>query len=505
MRLADRRPALVLVGALALLAVAIALPFVAARQITGPGAARLVPASALAYVRLGTDRGSDADRRLAAVALRVPTVVRLRDRLVAALAPSGGLDLRRDVRPWLGDEVAVALVDLGGGRFASAVLAAVASRPKAEALLQRVGAARAGVRYRGVVLRRYGSGAAAFVDDFLVAGPEPAVRAVIDTSLDEQRSLAQNPAFSAALDGQDGASLQAYASPRGVRGYGRAQKGITGTLAGLLDGPGLRAAGASATVDGSRLRVTARKAGVRAATFAPRLLRKVPGDAVAYVGSASAQPLVALLAGLVGPGTLERLRAALPTAAGLNLDRDVLGPLRGEAAFWVSPGAEAPVLSLAARTTDPGHTQEALARLQAPLAARLGTAPGSPSFEPAAIAGTQAFTLAATPAFAPTYAVTGNTLVASTAPAGLEAFATARRRLPGAASFRAAVPTLPSQAESVGFIDPRQLLALAQQSGLGDGPLSSEARDDLRRVRAAGAVIQRERNDTTAELIFDIP
>ena len=127
------------------------------------------------------------------------------------------------------------------------------------------------------------------------------------------------------------------------------------------------------------------------------------------------------------------------------------------------------------------------------------------AFESADVAGLAAFTLAVTPALAPTYAVTGTTVVASTAPAGLEAYASARSRLADAPAFRAAAPSLPARIEALGFIDPGQLLALGEQTGLSDGPLSDEARGDLRRVRAAAAVIEREETDTTAELCFEIP
>ena len=50
--------------------------------------------------------------------------------------------------------------------------------------------------------------------------------------------------------------------------------------------------------------------------------------------------------------------------------------------------------------------------------------------------------------------------------------------------------------ESLGFVDVRQLLVLGEQTGL--------TADVLRPVRAAAAVIERERDDTTAELSFEI-
>ena len=508
MKYIDRQAALALAALLVLVAAVGALPLLLARSETPSTAAGLVPADALAYVRVGTDPESEEDRRLAATVLRLPGSTRVRDRLLAALAPAGGVDLRRDVRPWLGDEAAVALLPTGGGRFGSAVLATVERRPAAEALLQRAGAERAGVRYRGIVVRRFGTGAAAFVEDYLVAGPEPAVRAVIDTAEGSRSSLGESEAFEAALaETPEDAPLQAYASPTGVRGLGRAQPGVIGVLAGLLDHPRLRAAGLSGRTDGARVKLSARRVGAGGASYAPVLLARAPGDAVAYAGAPSAAALAALLGRLGAGPALARLRSALPESAGVDLDRDLLGPLRGEAAFWATPGGAAPVLTLAARTRDPRRTRDALARLQGPVSTLLAGDPqGAAAFESADLAGLQGFTLPATPLFAPTYAVTEDTLILSTAPAGLEGFARRQgRRLPAVPTFKSAIPEVPAKVEAVGFLDPRRLLALAEQSGLTDGPLSGEARDDLRRVRAAGAVVQRKETDTTAELIFEIP
>src|SRR5215213_4560269 len=177
-----RGPVLVLAGSVALLLGILAIAIVSATSHPGPGgeAARLVPADALGFARLSTDRGDAAARRLQRLAPRIPGYLGLRDAALTAVSPApGAFDPRRDVRPWLGDEAAVAIVDVGGGRFASLVLAQVRSRPRAEALLQRVAGAQAGARYRGAVLRRFGGNAAVFVGGFLVAGPEPAVRRAV--------------------------------------------------------------------------------------------------------------------------------------------------------------------------------------------------------------------------------------------------------------------------------------------------------------------------------------
>ena len=222
-------------------------------------------------------REDAAARRLLRLAPRIPGYLSLRDAALSAVSPApGAFDPRRDVRPWLGDEAAVALVDVGGGRFGSLVLAQVRSRPRAEALLQRVAGAGAGVRYRGTVLRRFGANAAVFARGFLVAGPEAAVRRAVDVAQGEAPALAEAPSFEAAL-GDEAQPVQGYVSPRGLRGYVRAQGGVAGTVAALIDTPKLRAVGASLRADRRRLHVHARLLGAAGAEVRAAAARRRAG------------------------------------------------------------------------------------------------------------------------------------------------------------------------------------------------------------------------------------
>ena len=495
-----RGPAFVLAGSVALLAGILAIAVVSATSRPGPGgeAARIVPAGALAFVRISTDPNDGAARRLARLAPRIPGFLSIRDAALSAVSPAAGaFDPQRDVRPWLGDEAAVALVDIGDGRFGSLVLAQVRSRPRAEALLQRVAGRGRGVRYRDAVLRRFGANAATFAGGFLVAGPEAAVRRVVDVARGDAPALADAPAFEAALEDVRRPAA-AYVSPRGLRSYARARGGVARVVAGLLDRPGLRAVGVSARADARGLRVHLRRLGAGGADIAPRLVDDVPAGAVALLAGPSLAAAVEAAQRAGAGAALETARATLRDAASLDLDRDLLGRLRGEYAAWVEPGAAAPVVTLAARTSDPGGMREVLARLQDPLARALaGDQGATPTFAARSIAGADAFTLDIAEGFAPTYAVSGGMVVASTSAAGLERFQGRTPRLRSAQGFRSAVPRIPARIESLGFVDVRQLLALGEQTGL--------TAEVLRPVRAAAAVIEREKDDTTAELFFEIP
>jgi hypothetical protein len=496
----ERGPAVVLAGAVLLLVgiLAIAVAGVASRPGPGGEAARLVPAGALAFVRLSTDPADPAARRLQRLAPRIPGYLALRDAALTAVSPApGAFDPQRDVRPWLGAEAAVALVDVGGGRFGSVVLAQVRSRPRAEALLQRVAGAGPGVRYRDTVLRRFGANAAAFAGGFLVAGPEPAVRRVLDVARGGKPALAGAAGFKAALEGAR-EPLEAYLSPRGLRGYVRTQGRVAAAIAALLDHPRLRAVGAAVHADRRGLRVHVRRAGAGGAEVRPRLVDGAPAAAVALLAGPSLAEAVraAQRAGAGAP--FDALRTALRESVSLDLERDLLGRLRGEFTAWLVPGPAAPVITLAARTSDPAGVREVLARLQDPVARALAPSAGpTAAFAARSIAGADAFTLKVSDGFAPTYAVAGDTVLVSTSPSGVAAFLRRGPRLRSARAFRAAVPRIPARIESLGFVDVRQLLVLGEQTGV--------TAEVLRPVSAAAAVIEREKDDTTAELFFEIP
>ena len=194
------------------------------------------------------------------------------------------------------------------------------------------------------------------------------------------------------------------------------------------------------------------------------------------------------------------MRTALPELAGLDLDRDVLGPLGAEAAFTLTARGATPVITMTARTDNPGVTREALARLQEPLADAL--APDSPGFR--TLDG-DAYALAVTPQLEPSYAITGNVVIASTDRSGLGQRTLARRGLAQELALRAVSDEAGGRIEALAFADLRQLLALGERTGLTLGPGFPATRDDLRQVRAAGAVVRREESDSTAELFLEIP
>ena len=499
-------------AALAAVAAVAVLALVAGLVCAGGGgappdeAARLVPAGALVYVHLSTDRDRAGDARLARFAQALPAVARLRAQIVGAIS-ARAFDIERDVRPWLGDELAYAAVSADD----SVVLAAVEDRPKAEGLIARAGNLSRAEPYLGVRVISAGPTAIAFVGDFLAVGTEPAVHAAIDLEQGDGDRLSDLPAYRHARDGRpDERSLDAYASAAGVREVLGSRAGLLGALGALLDRPGLETVGASLTAEEDGLRAEVRLAGgaPRDAAFEPLLLERVSEGTAAYLGLRSARRLARLLERLGAGDSLERLGKGLIREAGIGFERDLLAPLSGELAITVASDAtsgDAPVVTLKARTADERRSGAALARLQEPIARRLAVAGTVPRFEAQPIGGLNAFTLRVTPELAPSYAVADGTVAISTSPAGLEPL---RGTLAASQPFEATVGEVPDKADSLVFLDLRALLALGEQTGLTAIPGLATVRDDLSRVRAAGAVITADDSnpsDTTAELFLEIP
>jgi Protein of unknown function (DUF3352) len=506
-RLIRRPRVLIALALVAALALAAGLVCASGGGEDGPpdDAARLVPADALAYLHLSTDPDREADRRFARFAAALPTITRLRDQAVAAIAPQP-FDYERDVRPWLGDELAYAAVSPAD----SLVLAEVADPPRAQALVARVGNLSRAAQYRGVPVLVAGTTAVAFVGEFLALGTEAAVRAAVDREQGDGPRLADLDAYERMTDGTPAdRSVVAYASAAGVREVLGSRAGLPGTLAALLERPGLVAAGGAVTAEAGGLRAHVRLTGgaPRDAAFEPLLLERIPEAAAAYLGVRGAPRLVRLLERLGAGGLVSAVRQVSADEAGIDFDADVLAPLSDELALAVtSPtGDGAPVLTLKARTSDPARTENALARLQDPLARRLALPGTLPGFRPDAFGGLEGFTLRVTPELAPSYVIAPEGLVLSTSPAGLDP---PRGTLAAAAGFEATVGSVPDRADSLVFLDLRQLLALGEQTGLTSVPGFATVRDDLRRVRAAGAVVARDPahpTDTNVELFLQIP
>jgi hypothetical protein len=435
-------------------------------------AAALAPPDAAVFVT--ARRGEDA-ARLWEVAREFPSLRALQERL---LGPD--VDPERDVGPWLGDELALVLPG-------PLLLAAVADRPGAERFRRRLPA----------------TTASAFAGGFLAVGPEAEVAAAAERAGGDRPSLADARVYRRAAE-LEPAPVELYVPAEGIRGMLADAPALLQAAGAFADSPHFEGLAAGVVPEDRGVRIRARvmraPGAPPAQEFAPALPGRVPASAAAFLDLPGADSLVALLerGGLAAP--LNAVRTALPELAGLDLEGDLLGPLGAEAALTITARGPTPVITLTARTDQPAATLEALARLQEPLTDEL--APGSTGFR---AAGGDAFSLPVTPQLEPSYAVTGNVVVVSTHGSGLAQRTLARRGLAQELALRAVADEAGGRIEALAFADLRQLLALGERTGLTLGPGFPATRDDLRQVRAAGAVVRREEADSTAELFLEIP
>ncbi len=489
------------------------------------GAARLVPADALAYAHVSTDPDRDAVRRADDLLARLPAVAAARDAVVARLTTIGpGLSYAHDVRPWLGPEAALALLPAAGSAATPLAVLAVADRGRAQAFLERSTARPSLETHAGVRMATYGSLSTAFVGRYLVAGPAVAVRTAIDCAQGRAPGLARSALFARATRALPaGRAADAFLSRDGVIRLLADQRGALGAAGSLLAQPRLAATGMalSAQPDGAHLRVrtvlgpAGASGASRAPAFAPRLPGAVPADALAYLGLArldrSAASLLGGLAAGAAPGLGELLARAEGQArrSGVDLRRDLLPLVQGEVALWLKSASPAPVLTLIAATRDARATSDALGRLARALSVALTpprSGPGqAPVVEERQIAGVPAFALRLGPTAQVLYAVWGGKVVVSTAPEGIADVRRGAQALPDSADFRATLGGHPPRVTSLVFLDFSQLLGLGERSGLSGNPAYLAVRGDLRKVKALGAATTGGEDESTTEISLLIP
>jgi len=378
-----------------------------------------------------------------------------------------------DVRPWLGGELAVALPAAGGDPL---VIVAVGDRPAAE-------------RFRRNLQRP-----SAFAGDFLVIG---SAAAPDGPSLADQRTYQR-----AAELGR--APVELYAPAAGLRRMLEEAPAAVRGVGAFAEAPYFEGLAARVRPETGGVRVSARilraPGAPQGQEFAPALQGRAPASAAAFLDAPGADALVTLLERGGAADVVNAVRSALPDLTGLDLDRDVIGPLADEAAVTLTARGATPVFTVTARSDNPALTREALARLQEPLAEQLtGDTRGFRALDD------NAFSLPVTRALEPSYAIDGNVVIASTAASGLSQRTLARRGLAQELALRAVSDQAGGRIEALAFADLRQLLALGERTGLRLGPGFPAVRDDLRQVRAAGAVVRREESDSTVELFLEIP
>jgi Protein of unknown function (DUF3352) len=529
MRPAARAATIAAIAVVAVVIIALATGAGSSTQPPATGAATVVPAGALAYVNVSIDRRRPAVAAALAQAAKFPGYASARAELesrltaITATAPAG---FAVAARPWIGDEVGLALLQSTRTSAGSLTVLSVRSMPAARAFLDRPPAAPAG-SYRGTVLTSYPGGArAAILGHYLVLGQPASVRAAIAVQSGAAPSLAAAAAYRRAVASEPaGRVLDAYASPLGLQRLILARGGGLAALATLLVRPSLRgvALSVSPARGGAQVQVhtiygpgrsTAASARQAAVPFRPTLPSVVPAGATLLLdvrGLANVAPKLltaGVLAGFgAGVGPLLRKLGQALASEGVDV-HSLLDLFAGETAVTVTSQTRRPALLIVARTTHPATVRLDLASLELPLEQLFPAASSGPGQEPLFTGrqfhGITIHQLQLAPGLQLDYAVFGGLVAVSTGLEAIEQLARHERPLEAQSSYRSVVPSPLGSVTSLLFLDFTQLLRLGEQTGLVRGTGVGLLNTDLGRIRAVGLRSTSGANESTAELFLQI-
>jgi hypothetical protein len=525
--LPQRTRELILAGSAALVVVVvIALVAVPNLPCQAPGgdecsppddAIELVPGDSLAYLHADTDPDTQQYENAAEIAERLP---KLTDQLINRLpGPTGGtFSYRREVAPWLGEEAAVAVIPVRSGKRDVTTLLEIGDEEGANRFVQDLtGDEPRTESYRDHELGTSGGLTVATAGDFVVAGPDAAVKRVIDTDAGG-RSLADSEPADEVRDALPDLRLaELIVSEQGAAEL-LAPGGSLAPFEAFVNARATLEAGAAlvAREDGFELEIhsvldpdAANAPGFFAAfpSFEPALEGSVGEGALAYLALGDPEQS---LAGLLSQATaeapgiaagFERVAERLRRSGNVNLEQDILPLLTSQAAVAVEPsvgGSDAvvagvPFVSLIVEEVDAEAATEALSHLQAPLVKALEPQRGlqAPVFKEQEIEGVRVQSLTISPTVELTYAIVDGKLVLSTDPAGVRQVASGSSSLEDSERFSMATENLPEEVSALLYLNLGGLLGVAEQAGLGEDPAYALFSGELRKLEGLAVAVDR--------------
>jgi Protein of unknown function (DUF3352) len=360
-------------------------------------AVTLAPSNSVLYANLYLQPSTGQQMNLSGLIGRLPgfadeaALDEKIDQVVQNLLLMTGIDYRADVRPWLGDQVAVAAWPTGTDALdASTVIFAEARDEDAAAAALADLTADQGLTfttetYEGIDVHVAEGASYAIVDGMVVVGNgADAIRAVVDTSAGSE-SLATRPAYVVATEELPDHLASFWVDVAAVAdasGTGTDLGGAT-TATGVLvaEQDGLRLSGSIP------LATSSPEPGVIPEAGRGTLVGWMPERTLAEVtvfGLRAALEEGLAVAGEVPEGeevtsALDTIRALAAFGFGIDLDEDVLPLLEGETALafgGIGPSAM-PSGQLLLRPSDPDAAAETLQR----VTDRIGSSGGTTSIE----------------------------------------------------------------------------------------------------------------------------
>ena len=360
-------------------------------------AATMAPANTVVYANLYLQPSTGQQMNLSGLIGRLPgfaddaALDEKIDQVVQNLLSMTGIDYRADVKPWLGDQIAVAAWPAGTDALeAAAVILAETSDPDvARASLASLtadqGLSFTTETYEGVELQVGEGTAYAFVDDMVVVGNgADAIHDVIDTSSGEE-SLSTQPAFTDAMDRLPDHLASFYVDLAGIA----EASGTTTDLGGattasavlVAETDGLRLSGSAPlpTTAASPAADSVPQQGTLTGWMPERTLAEVTVFGLRGVLEEGLAVADEVPEGEEVASSLDTIRALAAFALGIDLDEDVLPLLDGETALafgGIGPTAM-PSGQLLLRPSDPEAATDVLRR----VADRIGSTGGTSSTE----------------------------------------------------------------------------------------------------------------------------
>lgn len=496
-------------------------------------AAELVPADALAYLHTNLDPDTDQYEEATALAAALPELSRQLIALAPAPAPAPYLFYERTVLPWLGGELALALLAGERGAPQQVFLFEVEDEQGARGFARRImGGGVESREHAGVEVLVGDRGvASAIAGGFLALGPQDGVNRVLDTLDGGADSLAADPAAERVEQGLPEDSLaEAYVSEEGVKRLLAGAGGTLGTLDTFVNYEATLGAGAAlvASEEGIELAVHSeldperlrRSPGFLDAfpPFEPKLAGELGPATLAYLGLGDpAESVVRLLqqAASGAPGLLAAfgdLARDLRERERISLAKEVLPLLGEEGAFAIGPpvpqrggrgsgrqppgtiGPQGiPYVAFVGTGVDTEAASEALAKLQGPLARSLDPGLGgqAPVLERGNVDGVRTHSVSVSPAVNLTYAAFDGKLAIATQPLGVERAIQGEGGLADSDLFERATEDFPDRPALIAYLNLRGLVAMAERQGLAEDPAYAFLAKEIQRLAAAGLAVER--------------
>ncbi len=366
-------------------------------------AATMAPATSLAYVSVYLSPSTGQEMNLADLLTRLPgfsdraTLADKLDEIVQRALTGAGVDYHENVKPWLGDQLALAVVpapaQAGGGLPAApVVIAAVRDEAAAKAAMGRIAAANGSTlrtaSYGGVTIDLLGgsdvlTGEVAIVDHMLIATSDATVmHAVIDTATGNGSRLSDAGAFRdamATLPADRLATVYVDVTAAGVLGGGAIGTSgySTAAVAVLARSDGIRIVG-SAPFTANRADASNRSTfalGSEPSSLSDWMPPATEAEAVVFGARGLFESITSELGAMPGgqdaAQALTELRALAALGLGIDIDTDLLPLFDREAAVAVQGISQGtPSGQLLLRPSDPASAATALGRIADGLRSR---------------------------------------------------------------------------------------------------------------------------------------